>query len=161
MKNLAHREIDSLLQAACTGKSHHNTGVVDGVGAGEETAFAVFEPLGKNLVAPALVGPEVGGDAIEVLGWVDADASKVRVVFNLGDGAVTLATEATDGVVELGRTHQVQVDELLTKFGQLEEGVTIFGERNARKIGLQELDVALSVRRGLEHCIHVGEDVLG
>ena len=47
---------------------------MDGIGAGEEAAFAVLEPLGENLVAADLVGPEVGGDTIEVLGGVDAEA---------------------------------------------------------------------------------------
>jgi len=53
--------------------------VVDGVGAGEEAAFAVFEPFGEDLVATNLVSPEVGGDTVEVLSGVDADASAVGV----------------------------------------------------------------------------------
>src|SRR5450756_1749737 len=48
--------------------------VADGVGAREEAAFAVFEPLGEGLVATDLVEPEVGGDAIEVLSTIDAEA---------------------------------------------------------------------------------------
>lgn len=37
-----------------------------GVGAGEEAAFAVFEPLGKDLIAADLVDPETEGNAAEV-----------------------------------------------------------------------------------------------
>jgi hypothetical protein len=62
---------------------------MDGIGAGEEATLAVFEPLGEDLVAADLVGPEVGGDAIEVLGGVDADAPTVGVVFDLFDSADT------------------------------------------------------------------------
>jgi len=77
------------------------------VGAGEEAIFAVFEPFGEDLVATDLVRPEVRRDAVEVLGGVDADALTVGVVLDLFDGAIALATETADGVVELGETHQV------------------------------------------------------
>lgn len=83
--------------------------------AGEEATFAVFEPLGKDLITADLVGPEVGGDAIEVLGGVNADAPAVGVVFDLGDSPFTLATKTADGIVEFRRAHQVQVDELLAR----------------------------------------------
>src|SRR5450830_1537473 len=109
---------------------------MDGIGAGEEAAFAVLEPFGEDLAATDLIEPKIGGNAIEVLGGVDADAPTVGVIFDLGDSAVALTTEATDGVVERRRTHQVQVNELLTKVGQLEEGVAVLGEWDAWKIGL-------------------------
>ena len=138
----------------------HDARVVDGVGAGEKAALAVFEPLREDLIAADLVGPEVGGDAIEVLGGIDADASAVGVVFDIGDGAIALAAEMADGVVEAGRAHQVQVNELLTKVRQLEKGVTILGERNAREVSLEEFHVASSIRRRFKHRIDIGEDVL-
>ncbi len=105
MEDTGHYRIDSALQICCFGEYSNDTRVVDGVGAREEAAFAIFEPLGEDLIAANLVGPEVGGDTIEVLGRIDADASAVGVVLDLGDGAVALATETADRVVEFGRTH--------------------------------------------------------
>jgi len=128
---------------------------VDGVGAGQEAALAIFEPLGEDLVAADLVCPEVGGDAVEVLSGVDADAPTVGGVLDLGDGAVALATETADGVVEIGRAHQVQVDKLLTKVGQLEKHVAVFGEGNAWKIMPQETCVPISVGGRIQDGIHV------
>jgi len=120
---------------------------MDSVGAGEEAAFAIFEPFGEDLVAADLVGPEVGGDTVEVLSGVDADAPVVGIVLDLDDSTVALATEAADRVVEVRRTHEMQVNELLTKVGQLEEGVAVLGEGNAREIGLEEFGVAFTVGR--------------
>ena len=50
--------------------------------------------------------------------------------------------------------------ELLTKVRQLEKGVTILGERNAREVSLEEFHVASSIRRRFKHRIDIGEDVL-
>jgi len=138
----------------------HDARVVDGVGAGEKAALAVFEPFGEDVVATNLVGPEVGGNSVEVLGGVDVDAPTVGVVFNLSDGTVALATETADGVVELGRTHQVQVDDLLTQVGQLEEGVAVLGEGDAREIGLEKLGIPSPVGRRVENGVYIGKHLL-
>src|SRR5450756_2450756 len=75
-----HCGVDLTLCENRFGESSDDTGIVDGIGAGEEAALAVFEPLGKDLVTADLVGPELGGDPVEVLGGVDADAPTVGVV---------------------------------------------------------------------------------
>jgi len=120
IQKVRYEGIDPSLQSRSLGQRRHDAGVVDGVGAGEEATFAVFKPLGEDLVATNLVGPEVGRDAVEVLGGIDADALNVGVILDLVDGAVALAAEVADRVIELRRTRQVQVNELLTLVGQQE-----------------------------------------
>jgi hypothetical protein len=97
VENFSGNRIDSTLKVACTGKRSHDARVVDGVGAGEEATFAILEPLGKDLIAADLVGPEVRGNTIEVLGGVNVDTPAVGVVLDLADSAIALATESASG----------------------------------------------------------------
>jgi hypothetical protein len=78
-EEVLNKAVQRTLKDGGRGKRRHDAEVVDGVGARETAVFAVVKPLGEDLITTDLMELEIGGDAIEVLGRVDADAPAVGI----------------------------------------------------------------------------------
>lgn len=133
---------------------------------GEDALFVGVEPFVEDLVAADLVGPDLFGDAVEVLPLgVNIDPLFFSVVVPgllLGfPHAVGAAFgELGDGGIELGGFEKMQIHKFLPHTGQLLEELKVLGEGNAREVGPQEFGVLFPVGGGIADGVDVGQDIL-
>ena len=130
---------------------------------GKRAALAVLEPLLSRAVAADGGRPDFRLDTLEILFAIDPDVPRQtaarRRVTHLVHLVATSTGERRRYVPVIG-LHKMQADQAIAGDDESGERRPVGWQRNAWEVGLQEVSVAATVFRAVEHGVEVAEDVL-